>query len=105
MNKSFLSLNLEKAMAPHSSGLAWRIPGTGEPGGPQSMGSLRVGQDSATSLSLFTFCHKCGIICISEVIDKFLLAILIPACASSSPAFLMMYSAYKLNKQGDNIQP
>ena len=35
----------------------------------------------------------------------FLLAILIPACASSSPAFLMIYSAYKLNKQGDNIQP
>jgi len=35
----------------------------------------------------------------------FLLAILIPTCASSSPAFLMMYSAYKLNKQGDNIQP
>ena len=35
----------------------------------------------------------------------FLLAILIPACASFSPAFLMMYSAYKLNKQGDNIQP
>ena len=35
----------------------------------------------------------------------FLLAILIPACASSSPAFHMMYSAYKLNKQGDNIQP
>ena len=35
----------------------------------------------------------------------FLLAILIPACASSSPVFLMMYSAYKLNKQSDNIQP
>ena len=35
----------------------------------------------------------------------FLPAILIPACASSSPEFLMMYSAYKLNKQGDNIQP
>ena len=35
----------------------------------------------------------------------FLLAILIPACASSSPAFLIMYSAYKLNEQGDNIQP
>ena len=31
--------------------------------------------------------------------------ILISACASSSPAFLMMYSAYKLNKHGDNIQP
>ena len=35
----------------------------------------------------------------------FLPAILIPACVSSSQAFLMMYSAYKLNKQGDNIQP
>ena len=35
----------------------------------------------------------------------FLLAILILAFASSSLAFLMMYSAYKLNKQGDNIQP
>ena len=33
----------------------------------------------------------------------FLLAILILACVSSSPAFLMMYSAYKLNKKGDNI--
>ena len=35
----------------------------------------------------------------------FLLAIMIPVCASSSPAFHTMYSAYKLNKQGDNIQP
>ena len=35
----------------------------------------------------------------------FLMAILIAACASSSPAFLMIYFAYKLNKQGDNIQP
>ena len=35
----------------------------------------------------------------------FLPAILIPAYASSSPVFRMMYSAYKLNKQGDNIQP
>ena len=34
----------------------------------------------------------------------FLLAILIPACASYSPAFLLMYSAYKLNIQGDSIQ-
>ena len=33
----------------------------------------------------------------------FLPAILIPACASSSPAFLMMYSAYNLNKQSDNL--
>ena len=35
----------------------------------------------------------------------FLKAILMPACNSSSPAFHMMYSAYKLNQQGDNIQP
>ena len=35
----------------------------------------------------------------------FLLAVLIPACASSSLAFHIMYSAEKLNKQGDNIQP
>ena len=35
----------------------------------------------------------------------FLPSILIPACASSSPAFLMRYPGHKLNKQGDNIQP
>ena len=38
-------------------------------------------------------------------LSLFLPAILIPARASSSPVFLMMYSACKLNKQGDNIQP
>ena len=36
---------LEKEMATHSSVLAWRIPGTGEPGGLPSMGSRRVGHD------------------------------------------------------------
>ena len=36
---------LEKAVAPHSSALAWNIPWTGEPGGLQSMGSQRVGHD------------------------------------------------------------
>ena len=36
---------LEKEMATHSSVLAWRIPGTGEPGGLLSMGSPRVGHD------------------------------------------------------------
>ena len=44
-------------MAPHSSTLAWKIPWMEEPGGPQSMWLLRVGQDSATSLSLFSFMH------------------------------------------------
>ena len=45
-------------MATHSSTLAWKIPWTEEPGGLQSMGSLRVGHDSVTSLSLFTFMHR-----------------------------------------------
>ena len=48
---------LEKAMAPHSSALAWKIPWTEEPGRLRSMGSLRIGHDSVTSLSLFTFTH------------------------------------------------
>ena len=55
-------------------------------------------------LVLFTFCHKGGVICISEVID------ISPnnldsSLASSCLAFYKMYSACKLNKQGDNIQP
>ena len=44
-------------MAPHSSTLAWKIPWMEEPGRLQSMGSRRVEQDWATSLSLFTFMH------------------------------------------------
>ena len=40
---------LEKEMAAHSSVLAWRIPGTGEPGGLPSMGSHRVGHDCSDS--------------------------------------------------------
>ena len=47
----------EKAMAPHSGTLAWKIPWVEEPGRLQSMGSLRVGHNWATSLSLFTFMH------------------------------------------------
>ena len=53
----WVAISLEKAMAPHSSTLAWKIPWTEEPAGPQSMGSLRVGLDRATSLSVFTFMH------------------------------------------------
>ena len=50
---------LEKEMATHSSVLAWRIPGTGEPGGLPSMGSHRVGHDwsglaAAAAAILFT---------------------------------------------------
>ena len=57
MNCSTPGLPAEKATAPHSSTLAWKIPWTVERGGLQYMGSLRVGHDWATSLSLFTFMH------------------------------------------------
>ena len=53
----FLRLRPEKTMASHSSTLAWKIPWMEEPGRLQSMGSLRVKHDWATSLSLFTFMH------------------------------------------------
>ena len=55
--KLYILIWLEKEMATHSSTLAWKIPWTEEPGGLQSMGSLRVRHDWATSLSLFTFTH------------------------------------------------
>ena len=53
----FLSFIMETAMQPTPVLLAWKIPWTEEPNGLQSMGSLRVGQDWVTSLSLFTFVH------------------------------------------------
>ena len=52
-----LVMDTEKAMAPHSSTPAWKIPWMEEPGRLQSMGSLSVGHNCATSLSLFTFMH------------------------------------------------
>ena len=67
------------------------------------------------SLSSFTFIKRlfssCSLSAIRVVSSaclrllRFLLAILIPACTSSSLAFRMMYFAYKLKKQGNNIQP
>ena len=50
-------LKKEKAMASHSSTLAWKIPRMEEPGGLQPMGSLKVEHNWATSLSLFTFMY------------------------------------------------
>ena len=66
------------------------------------------------SLSSFTFTKRlfsssslCAIRVVSSAYLRLLiiLLILLPGCASYSPAFLIMHSAYKLNKQGDNIQP
>ena len=52
-----MTLIPKKAIAPRSSTLAWKSPWTEHPGRLQSLGSLRVGHDWATSLSLFTFLH------------------------------------------------
>ena len=57
-NSAALGIRLEKAMAPHSSTLAWKIPWTEEPGRLQSMGSWRVRHDRETSLWLFTFMRR-----------------------------------------------
>ena len=43
---------MEKEIATHSSFLAWRIPGAGEPGGLTSMGSRRVGLNSNSNMSM-----------------------------------------------------
>ena len=45
VQRHVVAMNMEKAMTLHSSSLAWKIPWTEEPGGLQSMGSRRVGQD------------------------------------------------------------
>ena len=55
VNRTELETVPEKANAPHSSTLAWKIPWMEKPGRPKSMGSQRVGHNCATSLSLFTF--------------------------------------------------
>ena len=77
-----------------------RLGPVGELAGPGNS----LGTTCCSALSfLFAVCLKGGVACISEVIDSS--PGNLPACASSSLAFLMMYSAYKLNKQDDNIQP
>ena len=56
-NRCILWFDMEKAMATHSSTLAWKIPWTEEPDRLQTMGSWRVRYNWASSLSLFTFMH------------------------------------------------
>ena len=59
--------SLEKEMAAHSSVLAWRIPGTGEPGGLPSMGSHRVGHDWS-DLAAAVFRCVCVSVCVYRYI-------------------------------------
>ena len=70
------SIPSEKAMAPHSSTLAWKIPRMEEPGRLQSLGSQRVGHDWGTSLSLplslplgtLSFCFVDGFLCCTDYV-------------------------------------
>ena len=89
----------------------WELLWTGRPGMLRFMGLQIVGRDwielnwtfnkrlfSASSLSALKMVSSA---CVKLL--RFILAVLTSACASSRPAFLMMYSAYKLNKEGDNV--
>ena len=83
--------------------------------GAHDLSFLNVDFKPTFSLSSFTFIKRLfssSLLSAIKVVSYaylrlliFLPAILIPACASSSLAFPMMYSAYQLNKQGDNLQP
>ena len=64
---------LEKEMATHSSALAWRVPGTGEPGGLPSLGSHRVGHDwsdlaAAAAAAALRMCWNSGAFLINHII-------------------------------------
>ena len=48
-------------MAAHSSALAWRIPGMGEPGGLLPMGSYRLGHDGSDSAAAAAAAHRCSV--------------------------------------------
>ena len=84
-------------------------------GDQEAQGSFEEVIKPTFSLSSFTFIKRLfsssslfAIRVVSSAYLKlliFLPAIFIPAYTSSNPAFCMMYYAYKLNKQGDNIQP
>jgi len=83
-------------------GMTW-----GEPHAAQSYSSIQSFTFTHSSVKgLFSFSSLSAIRVVSSAYLRlliFLPAILIPACVSSSLAFYMMYSAYKLNKQDDNI--
>ena len=93
---------------------SFHLPGSDETGCHDLSFFLMLSFKPTFSLSSFTLMKRLfsssslsAIRVVSSAYLKlliFLLAILIPACDSSSPAFHMVYSVQKLNKQGDNIQ-
>ena len=109
MGKQWRTLFLggSKAMAPHSSTLAWKIPWTEEPGGLQSMGSHRVGHDRATSLWLFLSCIgegngnplQCS--CLENPRDGGAWWVAVYAVAQSRTLLKRLSSSSKINAGGD----
>ena len=98
------------SLSSSESEVAQLCPTLSDPPGSSIHGifQARVLERGVTAKRFFSSSSLCAIRVVSSAYLRlliFLLAFLIPACASSSPAFLRMYSAYKLNKQGDNIQP
>ena len=94
-------------MAPYSSTLVWKIPWTEEPGRLQSMGSLRVRHDWATSISLFTFIKRLfsssslsAIRVVSSAYLRlliFLPAVLIPACVNQGKLEMVKQEMARVN--------
>ena len=87
-------------MAIHSSTLAWRIPGMGEPGGLPSVGSHRV-RYNWSDLAAAAAAAAASAYLMSLI---FFLVILIPDCDSSSPAFGLMYPAYRDFPSGSAVK-
>ena len=82
--------SLEKEMATHSSVLAWRIPGTEEPGGLPSMGSHRVGHDRSDLAAAFSF-RFFSIIGYYKALSSFLCYTVGPCCLSIFHIGVCMY--------------
>ena len=100
-----LALSLsEKAMAPHFSTLAWKIPWREEPGGLQSMGLQRVGHDWATSLSHF-HCPCWFLTQVSSMTSKLFFGFYLQIPLSHSPQLLFQTLEFSLNPLSLKISP
>ena len=94
----------EKAMATHSSVLAWRIPGTGEPGGLPSMGSHRVGHnwsDLAAAAACMHYAKQTARFCFACSNPEVLW---VPSLLSSSvPLSLMIFEQASVNSMSPSM--
>ena len=88
-----VGLNLEKEMATHSSVLAWRIPGTGEPGGLLSMGSHRIGHDWSDLATGVKYMEK--LLTLSVYYDHLYLSLILGASYAGKVLFHVITGNYK----------